>query len=119
MDLNGILCKNVNTRFRLSPNSFKKKRKEFVNLLKFTGSLKVASYPTRIQILLLLRESNRDFGGLISNIYGLCKSTLSAQIRTMKLAGLIESSRKGLVVTYTLTENGRQISDILSVLVNS
>lgn len=119
MTFNGIIFRSTDKRFVLSPDSFKKKKKEYMNLMKFTSSLKVSSYPARVQILLFLRESGCDFESLKSSIGCAHNSTLSAQLRTMRFAGLIQSSRDSQVVTYDLTERGRQISDIVYLLVNS
>ncbi len=60
-------------------------------------------HPARIRILELLVEDERPVSGLLDET-GLEASTLSQHLAVIKRTGLVESSRKGNVVTYRITD---------------
>ena len=63
--------------------------------------LKAMSDPTRRAVLGLLR--NRDMtAGEISDHFPLAKPTLSKHFAVLKDAGLIQGTRAGTTITYTL-----------------
>jgi ArsR family transcriptional regulator len=60
-------------------------------------------HPARIRILELLVEGERPVSDLLVEI-GIEPSTLSQHLAVMKRIGLVESSRKGNAVTYSLAD---------------
>ncbi len=60
-------------------------------------------HPARIRILELLVEDERPVSGLLAET-GLEPSTLSQHLAVIKRTGLVESSRKGNVVTYRVID---------------
>ena len=66
-----------------------------------TAILRAMSDPTRRAILGLLRQRDMTAGDL-SDHFPLAKPTLSKHFAVLKEAGLIQGTRAGTTITYTL-----------------
>lgn len=74
------------------------------------------SDPTRRQILALLREGNRTAGELADH-FPQSKPTLSKHFAVLKDADLIQGTREGTTITYTL--NVSVLEEAMMALLNA
>ena len=63
--------------------------------------LRALAHPTRREMVRLLRRGDRTAGDLVAPFDG-AASTLSEHIAVLRKAGLIQGSRRGSTITYTL-----------------
>jgi len=73
---------------------------------------KTLAHPARIRVLELLRDGERSVGELIPEV-GLEASHLSQQLGILRRANILQSSKEGSTVRYSVTDP--RIFDLLEV----
>lgn len=75
--------------------------------------LKVVAEENRLRILCILKKGEHCVCQIIDYL-DLSQSLVSHHLKSLKDAGLIQDSKRGLWVYYTLTEKGKRISRLIS-----
>lgn len=75
--------------------------------------LKVVAEENRLRILCILKKEEHCVCQIIDYL-DLSQSLVSHHLKSLKDAGLIQDSKRGLWVYYTLTEKGKRISNLIS-----
>ena len=75
--------------------------------------LKVVAEENRLRILCILKKGELCVCRIIEFL-DLSQSLVSHHLKCLKDAGLIEDSKRGLWVYYSLTEKGRRTADLIS-----
>jgi DNA-binding transcriptional ArsR family regulator len=78
--------------------------------------LKQVSDPTRLQVVPMLAEGERHFGGMGEQL-GPSPPAVSHHIALLRLGGLIAQRREGHRVFYSLTEAGRAMLKVVEAVV--
>ena len=76
--------------------------------------LKIIANANRLMILCLLEEGEHSVGELGEKINGITLSALSQHLSALRLAGFIESDKKGLNVYYRISD--QRIIEVIKVL---
>jgi DNA-binding transcriptional ArsR family regulator len=79
-----------------------------------TEVFRQASDPTRLQILSILSEQDRNVGELCSDLGGQSQPAVSHHLAKMRQGGLIEARRSGKFSFYTLREEGRELTRLVA-----
>lgn len=79
-----------------------------------TEVFRQASDPTRLQILTILSERDRNVGQLCSDLGGQSQPAVSHHLAKMRHSGLIEARRAGKFSFYTLREEGRELTRLVA-----
>lgn len=74
--------------------------------------LKVVSESSRLKILCILHQGEHCVCEITKNI-NLSQSLISHHLQDLKEAGIIQSEKRGLYVHYSLTNEGKRITDLL------
>ncbi|MDD3006708.1 MAG: metalloregulator ArsR/SmtB family transcription factor [Candidatus Pacebacteria bacterium] len=74
--------------------------------------LKVVAEDNRLKILCLLKEGELCVCKIIEHL-GLSQSLVSHHLKVLKDAGLIEDSKRGLWVYYSLTLKGKKTASLI------
>jgi DNA-binding transcriptional ArsR family regulator len=83
---------------------------------RLADQIKGVSDLTRLRVLLLLGDRERNVGNLCSEIS--CSMTaLSCHLALMRLAGLIAFRQQGQRHLYALTESGREIRRVIVAVI--
>lgn len=72
--------------------------------IKLSELFKVVSDPTRVRILLYIKDEERTVSE-ISEEVGLHQTTVSHQLSLMKAARVVKSRREGKYIFYSLDDN--------------
>jgi len=75
--------------------------------------LKVIAEENRLRMLCILKKGERCVCQIIEYL-DLSQSLVSHHLRCLKDAGLIQDSKRGLWVYYSLTEKGKKIASLIS-----
>jgi ArsR family transcriptional regulator len=75
--------------------------------------LKVVAEENRLRILCILKRGEHYVCQIIDYL-DLSQSLVSHHLKILKDAGLIQDSKRGLWVYYTLTEKGKRISNLIA-----
>lgn len=78
--------------------------------------LKQVSDPTRLRVLMALAEEPLNVTQLRDELGGISQPALSHHLALLRHGRLIEPSRHGKTNVYDLTENGRELADIVDKL---
>lgn len=76
--------------------------------------LKIIANANRLMILCILEEGEHSVGELGDKINGITLSALSQHLSALRLAGFIESDKKGLNVYYRISD--QRIIEVIKVL---
>ena len=76
------------------------------------GLLKIVSEESRLKMLCLLHQGEQCVCKIMEHI-GLSQSLISHHLRDLKDAGIVTDDKRGLRVYYSLTDKGRDITDLL------
>ncbi|WP_448535252.1 ArsR/SmtB family transcription factor [Pseudothermotoga sp.] len=76
-----------------------------MDLQRMAGIFKVLSHPTRLKIVLLLKEHGRMCVCELMSHLNTTQSNLSQHLTVLRLTGLVESQRTGNMIYYRLAEN--------------
>lgn len=72
--------------------------------------LKQASDPTRLRVLLMLAEGERNVTAIVEGLGLSSQPAVSHHLSLLRHGGLIEPSRDGKFVVYGLTDKGRALA---------
>ena len=75
--------------------------------------LKQVSDPTRLQVLMLLREKERNVSELCSDLGTQSQPAVSHHLALLRHGRLIEPRRSGKHNFYGLTEGGRELAQVV------
>lgn len=79
--------------------------------------LKQVSDPTRLQVLMLLTEKERNVSELCSDLGTQSQPAVSHHLALLRHGRLIEPRRSGKHNFYYLTDAGRELADVVNSLV--
>ncbi len=79
--------------------------------------LKQVSDPTRLQVLMLLTEKERNVSELCSDLGTQSQPAVSHHLALLRHGRLIEPRRSGKHNYYYLTETGRELADVVTNLI--
>lgn len=79
--------------------------------------LKQVSDPTRLQVLLLLTEKERNVSELCADLGTQSQPAVSHHLALLRHGRLIEPRRSGKHNYYYLTETGRELAEVVSALI--
>jgi ArsR family transcriptional regulator len=85
-------------------------KSEFNKLSDLTSLLKLVAGPVRLKILCILRQSEHCVCDFEEHL-GLSQSLLSHHLADLREAGLILGEKKGLKVIYSLTTQGKLVTE--------
>jgi DNA-binding transcriptional ArsR family regulator len=80
--------------------------------------LKQVSDPTRLQVLMLLSEKERNVSELCSDLGTQSQPAVSHHLALLRHGRLIEPRRSGKHNFYGLTEAGRELSQVVNSIVS-
>jgi DNA-binding transcriptional ArsR family regulator len=80
--------------------------------------LKQVSDPTRLQVLMLLNEKERNVTELCSDLGTQSQPAVSHHLALLRHGRLIEPRRSGKHNFYTLTESGRELAQVVNSVVS-
>jgi DNA-binding transcriptional ArsR family regulator len=80
--------------------------------------LKQVSDPTRLQVLMLLSEKERNVTELCTDLGTQSQPAVSHHLALLRHGRLIEPRRSGKHNFYALTEAGRQLAHVVNSVVN-
>ena len=75
------------------------------------GILKIIAEENRLRILCILKNGERCVCQIIDHL-GLSQSLVSHHLKSLKDAELIQDSKRGLWVYYSLTDYGKRIANL-------
>jgi DNA-binding transcriptional ArsR family regulator len=78
--------------------------------------LKQLSDPTRLQVITLLNEGERNVGGLCDQ-FNLSQPAVSHHLAMLRYGGIVDSRRQGKNNFYSLTDTGYRLSKIFKGMV--
>jgi len=79
--------------------------------------LKQVSDPTRLQVLMLLAEEERNVGSLCSDLGNQSQPAVSHHLALLRHGRLIEPRREGKNNVYSLTDEGRNLAETVRSLI--
>lgn len=79
--------------------------------------LKQVSDPTRLQVLMLLTEKERNVSELCADLGTQSQPAVSHHLALLRHGRLIEPRRSGKHNFYYLTESGRELADVVHSIV--
>jgi len=79
--------------------------------------LKQVSDPTRLQVLMLLSEQERNVGSLCSDLGNQSQPAVSHHLALLRHGRLIEPRREGKNNVYSLTDEGRTLAETVRSLI--
>jgi len=82
------------------------------NIEKISGLLKIAGDTSRLKILCILRKKEHCVCKLMEHL-DMSQSLISHHLQDLKDAGLVADEKRGQYVFYSLTDEGRRITDLL------
>ena len=85
---------------------------EFKQVNTLSKLLKLASDSSRLKILCILRSGEHCVCEILDHVE-LSQSLVSHHLKDLKDAGIIQDMKKGLYVHYSLTIEGKRITDLL------
>ena len=80
--------------------------------------LKQVSDPTRLQVLMLLSEKERNVTELCADLGTQSQPAVSHHLALLRHGRLIEPRRSGKHNFYALTEAGRELAQVVNSVVN-
>lgn len=80
--------------------------------------LKQVSDPTRLQILMLLADKERNVSELCSDLGTQSQPAVSHHLALLRHGRLIEPRRDGKHNFYGLTENGKELADVVTSVIS-
>ncbi len=80
--------------------------------------LKQVSDPTRLQVLMLLTEKERNVSELCADLGTQSQPAVSHHLALLRHGRLIEPRRSGKHNYYYLTDTGRELADVVTALID-
>jgi ArsR family transcriptional regulator len=103
---------NMSSYSCCSPSSI-----EAYQVAALSALLKMVSEESRLKILCVLRSGEHCVCELLEHI-DLSQSLTSHHLKDLKTLGMVESDKRGLRVYYSLTTEGKRITDVLFTIPN-
>jgi len=75
------------------------------------AKLRLVTAPTRLMILFLLAEHERNVGAICSELDNSSQPSVSHQLALLRHGRLIEARREGRTIVYSLTPVGQTVTD--------
>jgi ArsR family transcriptional regulator, arsenate/arsenite/antimonite-responsive transcriptional repressor len=85
---------------------------EFKQITSLSSLLKLVGEESRLKILCILKQGQHCVCEIEEHV-DQSQSLISHHLKDLKEAGLIEDEKKGLRVHYSLTEQGKKITNLL------
>jgi ArsR family transcriptional regulator len=79
---------------------------------KISSLLKIIGDPSRLKILCILRQKEHCVCELIEHVK-LSQSLISHHLQDLKQEGIVIDEKRGVYVYYSLTEEGRRVTDLV------
>jgi DNA-binding transcriptional ArsR family regulator len=92
--------------------------KSLAEIRRVAELLKQVSDPTRLQVLMLLHEKERNVTELCADLGTQSQPAVSHHLALLRHGRLIEPRREGKHNFYALTESGRELAEVVDVVVN-
>ncbi len=89
-----------------------------VEIRRAADLLKQVSDPTRLQILMLLKEKERNVSDLCSELGTQSQPAVSHHLALLRHGRLIEPRRAGKHNFYVLTESGEELSKVVLAVIS-
>ncbi len=84
-----------------------------LDIMKMSLFLKVMADSTRVKILFAIKDKPKSVNEIV-DVVGATQSAVSHQLRIMRNVNIVETSRSGNKIYYSLADN--QISKILTIV---
>lgn len=88
------------------------KTSEITRVARLSGFLKIIGEPSRLKLLCMLRQNEHCVCELIEHL-NLSQSLISHHLQNLKKADVIADEKRGQYVYYSLTEEGKRITDLI------
>lgn len=88
------------------------RKKEYKNLNSLSLLLKLVGENSRLQILCILRQGEHCVCEINEHVKA-SQSLISHHLKDLKDGGIIVDNKKGLNVFYSLTSEGKRITDLI------
>jgi len=110
-----VTSKSSNSRSAKSPTSAA--GKTLAEIRRVAELLKQVSDPTRLQVLMLLSEKERNVTELCTDLGTQSQPAVSHHLALLRHGRLIEPRRAGKHNFYGLTEGGRELAKVVNAVV--
>jgi len=90
----------------------KNNTKEILQVDDLSGLLKIIGDPSRLKILCMLRQNEHCVCQLIEHL-NLSQSLISHHLQDLKNVNLVADEKRGQYVYYSLTEEGKRVTDLV------
>ena len=100
-----------------SPKSAVAAGRPLAEIRRVAELLKQVSDPTRLQVLMLLSEKERNVSELCSDLGTQSQPAVSHHLALLRHGRLIEPRRSGKHNFYALTEAGRELAQVVDTVV--
>jgi DNA-binding transcriptional ArsR family regulator len=87
-------------------------KKEYKKVGSLSSTLKLVGENSRLQILCILRQGKHCVCEINEHI-NTSQSLISHHLKDLKDAGIIKDSKQGLNVIYSLTVEGKRVTDLI------
>ena len=101
---------NMSSYSCCSPSS-----KESKHVAELSSVLRLVSEESRLNILCILKQGEHCVCQIMDHV-DLSQSLISHHLKDLKDAGIVTDKKKGLRVYYSLTKQGKHITDVLFTL---
>ncbi len=89
-----------------------KDTKELSQVNKLSNLLKLVGDPSRLKIICILRQKEHCVCELIEHLE-LSQSLISHHLQDLKNIGIVSDEKRGQFVYYSLTEEGRRVTNLI------
>lgn len=88
------------------------KTEEAGQVASLSALMKIVSEESRLKLLCILRQQEHCVCELMEHV-ALSQSLISHHLRDLKDAGMVTDQKRGLRVYYSLTKEGKRITDLI------
>jgi len=85
---------------------------ESKQVTKIAALLKIVSEESRLKLLCILRRGEHCVCEIMEHV-DLSQSLISHHLKDLKDIGIVQDSKRGLYVYYSLTKKGKEMTDLL------
>ncbi|MBX6315614.1 MAG: winged helix-turn-helix transcriptional regulator [Isosphaeraceae bacterium] len=85
--------------------------KDLSAIRRLVSMLRLVTAPSRLHILLILAEGERNVGELCEELHNPSQPAVSHQLSLLRHGRLVEGERRGRHIIYRLTELGQALAD--------
>jgi len=87
-------------------------KKAFKQVVSLSFLLRLVSEESRLKLLCILRQREHCVCEMMKHV-NLSQSLISHHLKDLKDAGIVNDEKRGLRVYYSLTDKGKQITNLL------